>query len=204
VRPTREIFNSDTWLTFEDGEVCLNGELLPGILVCIDVNAGVRFDKAERDSMSGKAKIPMGWDDTQVRITMDLLCDYVEIEGGHRSYTSCYDKLYIINDHFKSVESGQKPQPKIYNITNRHLHSRGVTRMIFYGLESHETDQEDVIQVVMTFVEHVPAVVKREKQAIASKRTAPPAVKSQPAVSPGIMQDPSPFTDGFVKAFKQP
>lgn len=181
---------SDEYLTFEHGMVYIGQTLIPGILVSLRINAGVRFDKAERDHMSGKNKVPMGWEDSDVSISMDLLCD----ETG-----TCYDKLAVINGVFKGCDKGKNPQ--VFQVTNSHLRARGVSKVVFSGLESNEDDQSDIIRVNLTFSEHLPAVVKREKQANASKTAvgAPaPAVKAKPAASASIVTDSdSPFLAGF-------
>ncbi|MDD5106039.1 MAG: hypothetical protein PHC49_10530 [Desulfuromonadaceae bacterium] len=186
----------DMFLSFEDGEVKLGGETLPGIFVSMTTNAGVKFDRAERDAMSGKAKVPMGWDDTEVKITLSLLCDQDE---ATEEISTCYDKLKIINKFFKNSEGPKKPHPKIYNIDNRHLQARGVTRLVFYGLQSDEDDQSDEIRAVLTFVEHVPAVVKRETAASpASPSAAPKTAKKDPPAAPSITKDTTnPFIAGF-------
>ena len=183
----------DGLLTFEDGEVRLGGVLLPGILVAMTVNAGVRFDRAERDHMSGKNKIPLGWEDADIKLTLDLICD----ELG-----DCYEKLTIINRNFKSGDQGANP--KIYNIVNRHLRARGVSRVVFSGLQSDEDDQSDMIRVVLAFSEHLPAVVKREKQANAAKSTSgsAPVTKAKPEQSASIVKDDSPLIAGFKAGIK--
>ncbi|MFZ2947900.1 MAG: hypothetical protein WA003_00315, partial [Desulfuromonadaceae bacterium] len=154
------------------------------------VNAGVRFDRAERDHMSGKNKIPLGWEDADIQISLDLLCD----ETG-----TCYDKLTVINGLFKGCDKGKNP--RVLQVTNRHLRSRGISKVVFSGLESNEDDQSDVIRVNLAFSEHLPAVVKREKQVAATKKAvgaAAPTVKAKPAASPTIVSDPpNPFMAGF-------
>ncbi len=179
---------SDSYLTFEDGEVRINNDLIPGMFVSVRVNAGVRFDQAHHDHMSGKKKIPQGWEDADVQIVLDMLCD----ETG-----TCYDKLTAINGIFKAADKGANP--RILQVTNRHLRARGVTKVVFSGLESLEDDQVDIIRVVLTFTEHLPVVVKREKQVNASKSPlGAPAVKATPAASPAIVKEPgNAFGAGF-------
>ena len=167
-------------LTFEDGEVRIGDVLLPGILRTQMVSAGIRFDRAERDKMSGKSKTPQGWEDADIKLTLDLICD----DAG-----DCYVKLTAINKLFKSTDKGANP--KVYQVTNRHLRARGVTKVIFSGLDSNETDDDDVIQAVLAFSEHIPSVTKKEKQVNASVVPAgAPAVKAKPLADTKIMEDP--------------
>ncbi|BCS55202.1 hypothetical protein GSbR_26030 [Geobacter sp. SVR] len=184
---------TDGYLSFEDGAVRLGKDLLPGILVGISVNAGVRFDRATRDHMSGKNRIPQGWEDADIKLTVDLICD---------NESDCYTKLAIINTYFKDSDKGANPQ--IYNVTNRHLRSRGVSRVVFSGLQSDEDDQCDVIRAVLSFSEHLPAVVKREQQANASKAAlgAPPPAKAKPVPAPSIVKDDNPLIAGYKAGLK--
>jgi hypothetical protein len=182
----------DSYLKYEDGELRVDGKLLPLSFVTQRVNAGVRFDRAERDHMSGKNKIPLGWEDADIQYTGDLLCD----ETG-----DCYEKLTVINKIFKGADKGANPL--VLNISNRHLRARGISRVVFSGLESDEDDQSDVLRVVLTFSEHLPAVVKREKQVNASKTAVgAPAVKGKPAASKTVVSDPNPFMAGFNTGLK--
>ncbi|BCS54565.1 hypothetical protein [Geobacter sp. SVR] len=169
-------------LTFEDGLVKLGNTLLPGILRCQSIRCGVRYDESKHDAMSGKAKVALGWEDAGITLTLDLLCDEV---------SDCYAKLTAINKVFKAT-GGKKATPQIYNVTGRHLRARGISRVVFDALDSTESDDDDVIQVQLTFIEHIPAVVKREKRANAVKATGtttPPATKATPAPAPGIVED---------------
>lgn len=178
--------STDGLLTFADGEVRLGKELLPGILVSMQINAGVRFDRAQRDHMSGRNKIPLGWEDSDIRLTVDLTTDEL---------STCYSKLTTINKVFKGADKGANP--RVYDVTSSHLRARGVSRVVFSGLESEETDQDDTIKVVLIFSEHLPVVVKREKQ-VAKTKTATPVIKAKPAAAPAIVADTaSPFAAGF-------
>lgn len=178
----------DEYLRFEDGELRLGNDLLPGIFFSQTVQAGVRFDRAERDHMSGKNRIPLGWEDADIRFVSDLVCD---------DSSDCYEKLAIINKLFKSADKGANP--KIYAISNRHLLARGVKRVVFTGLQSDEVAEDDVIRVTLTFSEHIPVVVKREKQANATKAAtgAAPAAKTTPAASKSIVKEDNAFMAGF-------
>jgi hypothetical protein len=180
----------DGYLSFEDGEVKIGGMLLPGLFVTQRVSAGVRFDKSHHDNQSGKRKIPLGWEDADVTLTLNLTCD----DQG-----DCYSKLMAINGIFKGPDAGANP--RIFEVTNRHLRARGVSKVVFAGLESNEDNQTDEILVTLSFTEHLPAIVKREKQVNASKAAVgapPPAVKATPAASPAIVAEPvNPFMAGL-------
>ncbi len=182
----------DGLLIWDDGEVKLGGELLPGVFIDQRISGAVRFDQSEKDSQSGRNKVPMGFEDADIQITMDLLCD----EAG-----DCYAKLKNINKIFRAARNAN---PKVYAVSNRHCNARGINNVVFSGLASFESDLDDVITISLSFVEHLPPVIKREKQQTAARKTtagtaAAPAVKSTPAASPTIVSDPpNPFMAGLL------
>ncbi len=193
-------------LTFADGEIKLGNDVLPGILVSITVSAGVKFDRAERDHMSGKTRTPLGWEDADIKVVLDLLTDG---EGdaeiiGHRTdtgekvgiKTTCYGKLTIIDSYFKGNEN--KPSPRIYDIAGSHFYARDIKQVVFSGLQSEEDDQSDVIRATLAFSEYLPVVVRREQQANAQKKaTGTPAVKPKPAKAPAVADTVNPFMAGI-------
>lgn len=179
----------DGYLRFEDGEVRLGGGIVPGVLVSKAVSAAVRFDQAEHDGLSGKAKVPLGWEDADITLVVDLLSD----DTG-----DCYDKLAEINRTFKGADNGANP--KVYTVTNRHARARGIDQVVFSGLDSEEDDQSDVIRATLKFVEHRPPIVRREQQVSVSKQAsgAAPTVAATPPSDQAILDDPdSPLAAGF-------
>lgn len=184
---------ADGSLWYEDGQVWLDGQLIPGILVAQSVRCAVRYDEAQLDNRSGKKKVIKGWEDATIALTLDLLS--YQDDGDNMD---CYEKLAVIDALFKSAKDSL---PVVYNITGTRSHAwaRGIRQVIFDSLDSTEDDQEDTIQVTITFVEHLPAVTRREQQAAKQSKLngKAPQVKAQPASDPKIVQDPeSPFLAG--------
>ena len=173
--------SSDGRLTFEDGVVILGGEALPGILRDCSVGCEVRFDEAELDNRSGSTRTPLGWKDSDVSLTLDLLTD---------DASTCYRKLRDIGAVFKGYDNGGNP--KVYDVVSSHLTARGVRRVVFSGLSSQETDQDDVIQCRLTFREHRPAIVEVESRV--SPRSSAPSVSagSEPAAARSISATENP------------
>lgn len=190
----------DGYLSFEDGVVKLGNTTLPGIFVSMTVSAGVKFDRAERDHMSGKTRTPLGWEDADIKLTMDLLSDEA---------STCYTKLKEIDKLFKGSDT--KASPRIYNVTGGHLRARKISRVVFSGLQSDEDDQSDVIRVVLAFSEHMPPVVTRETRVNAQKKTvgssadkSVPAVKASPKPAAAIVKDTTnPFIAGLNSGINQ-
>lgn len=189
---------TDGLLTFADGEVRLGNTLLPGVLFSQAIRNSVRFDRSERDGLSGKAKIPQGWEDAEITLQLELLTD----ESG-----DCYEKLTFINRVFKPTD--KEANPKIYTLTNKHARARGIARVVFTSLDSDEDDSEDTILATLTFTEHIPPIVKTEKQIVLSKKAigrgsaTAPAVAAKPAAAPAITTDSdSAFSAGFKAGMK--
>lgn len=179
-------------LTWEDGVVKIDGQELPGLLIDLSVDCRVRFDEQDVDAQSGKKRTPMGWEDAEVGLA---LCLTTEAVGQ-----DCYEKLTVINGIFRSHDA--QANPKIFNVDNRHLLARGVGELIFSGLSSMETDEDDTIIASLAFVENNPPVVKtetsvaksafkkatdRKQQSEAQKNVVVPEVN--PVQQPGVEVD---------------
>lgn len=182
----------DGALSWGDGEVRLGGELLPGSFLDMNIRGEVRFDESQQDSQSGRHKTPLGYQDADITLTLELLCD---ADGD------CYSKLKQLNKVFKS---DRRANPKVYAVANRHCAARGIRNVVFSELSSFESDQDDVITATLSFVEHLPPVIKRERQAAASRAAAArsgsaPAVQATPAASAAVVSDPdNPFMAGLA------
>lgn len=175
---------SDGSLSFEHGEVWLGGERVPGVLRGQSIRGCVRFDEAETDGLSGKVKTPLGWEDADIQLRLDLISDqqmkpYVDGED-------CYEKLAELNRIFKGYDNGGNPQ--VYDIVNAHVTARGIDQVVFAGLDSRETDRDDIIRATLSFTEHKPPVQRVEAQAVAADQ----ALGSS---TPGVnTADPEPDT----------
>lgn len=171
---------SEKRLTFDDGKVTLGGKVIPGILVNQSIRGQVRFDKTEQEGAgSGKVKVAMGWEDADVCLQVDLLTD----DDG-----TCYEKLTKLNAIF--IGTDNKARPQVYTVVNSHLMARGIRQVVFSGLDSSETDLEDVINCNLAFVEEKPAVVESEKRVLAGGKSVATATKiKNPDPDPKIMVD---------------
>ncbi|MGE4195449.1 MAG: hypothetical protein AB7E51_18855 [Pseudodesulfovibrio sp.] len=158
----------DGVLTFFHGEIRLGSKLVPGILKGVQVRGTVVFDEAESDGLSGKLRTPKGWDDCAVTFTVELLTE---------SDSTCYDKLASLDALFRGYDNAANP--RVLDVANPHITSRGIERVVFAGLDSSETDQDDVVLAVLNFTEHRPPVIRAEK------RTANASAESQGS-GPGL------------------
>ena len=179
---------SDGILTFEHGEVTLAGKLVPGILKSQSIGCSVRFDEAEQDGVSGKVKTPLGWDDSDISLTLDLLTD---------EESNCYEKLAALNAVFKGHDNGGNP--KVYEISNPHIIARGVHQVVFAGLDSEESDGDDIISASLKFTEHEPPIQKVEKQGSAPGGSTPTNKTGEPDPDKDVVEDePNAFVRGFL------
>jgi len=138
-------------LLFDDGTITLGREEIPAILTRMQIRGSVVFDSPSVDSLSGSNKSPMGFSDADITVSMVLLSD----DDG-----TCYDRLRQVNQIFASVD--EIANPKVYNIFNSHCNSRNIQRVVFSELTSSESDQDDTIDVSLSFVEYQHGVVKKE------------------------------------------
>lgn len=143
----------DGLLTFSHGSVRLGSSSVPGILKSLRVRGSVLFDEAEVDGLSGTTKTPKGWEDAAVTLVVELLTD----DTGN-----CYDKLTRLDALFRGLDNNANP--KVLDVANPHITARGVERVVFAGLNSTETDADDVVEATLRFTEHRPVVLRAEKQ----------------------------------------
>lgn len=182
---------SDGYLTITHGQVSLGGEQIPGELYSLEISGDVRFDTAEVDNLSGKAKTPLGWEDSLITVELILLSD----DTG-----TCYDKLRRINAVFKGQDNDANP--KVYDLVNAHTSARDIEQVVFKGLRSRETNQDDVIKATLSFDEHNPPTIPPEVQTSAtdaSQTDAPQVDAEQEAVADADVtaDEASPFDAGF-------
>ena len=142
----------DGLLTYDDGLVRLGSRGVPGVLKRLTIRGEIQFDSFPQDQKSGSAKTPMGWRDSAITIVVDLLTD---------DSSTCYDKLEELNAIYRGYDNGVNP--KVFTVGNPHIEARGIDQVVFSGLESSESDDEDSIQATIRLTEHNPAVVRVEK-----------------------------------------
>jgi hypothetical protein len=164
-------------LSFSDGVIKLDGAEIEGIVKSVSVSADVKLDEQKVDGLSGTKKVPVGWSDADITVTLELLTD---------DAATCYERLQELNRLFKSTESAASPKKK-FEIANRHTAARGVRSVVFSKLDSSETSDDDVIAVTLQFIEYEPAVVPSEKAAAAGSGGS--ALQEEPEPEASLMVD---------------
>ncbi len=181
-------------LTFEHGQVWLADVLLPGQLRELWIRGEAQLDEVKVEGVSGKTHQPNGWSDMDITLSLDLLTD----DGG-----TCYDKLATINHIFRRY--GGNADPKVYEVSgNPHMAARGIGQVIFAGLDSYESEEDDVIYAGLHFVQDRPAVIKAEKRVAgagpSSSTPAADTAASAEADEDVARDDSNPFADGYKAA----
>ena len=192
-------------LRFEDGNVTLGDTLLPGILVSQQIGCAVKIDTAQVEGQAKKTQTPLEWDNASISLCLDLLTDDATDDSVGPQMesmgTDCYQKLFNLNRIFKGKDDGRA---QIYRVNSRHTHARGLDQVIFSGLDSDESDQDDVIRVTLTFVEYLPPKQAQQAAGIAGSGTAPatnPGAVASPAAATAVTKDPNPMTSAFSEGF---
>ncbi len=144
----------DDKLTFEDGQVSLGGKVLPGILISQTIKGSVQFAEHKMDGCSGMVRRPKGYTNSDISLSFALTTN---------SDGSCYEHLATIHKIF--TDTGEDKLPRVIKCVNPHANARGLYEVLFGGLVSSETDDEDVIICDMHLVENLQPRIKGEKKA---------------------------------------
>ena len=139
-------------VVFEDGRITLGGKEVPGLLTELRVDCKVRFDEHKVDGLSGKTKIPQGYEDSDVMVGLVLETD---------DASSSYDKAVELNGLFRDTDPRANPQ--VLTVINKHVQARGIRQIVFSRLETAVNDKTDEIRATLAFVEHLPPIIKDEK-----------------------------------------
>lgn len=138
-------------LSYEDGLLHLAGEEVPGILQELRVNGKVRFDEQKADGASGKSKVPQGWEDADIMLSVLLLTDEI---------STCYEKAAHLGGMFQKPDA--RANPEVLSVANVHLVARGIRQVIFARLETAENSETDEIRATLGFTEHRPPIIRVE------------------------------------------
>lgn len=177
----------DGYMTFDDGRVSLGGVDLPGLMKSLVIRGQVRFDTADPDGASGTVRTPLGWEDSDAVLVMDVLGD-PQMAPYPDSGRDVFEILKLYNDIFKGSDNGANPQ--VYTALNPHFQARGIDRVVWSGFQSVQNDEEDVLELHLNFVEHMPFETKKEARVAASDKAYvndPAPAVADPDPDPVIM-----------------
>ena len=134
--------------------ILLDGKRVPGIFVGLEIRQQVRFKETEVVGLSGASKRPDGFSDAEIQI--ELL-----VSGDNQH--DVWENVQRINDMFSGTTS--KAKPKIYRLTTPHAKARRIDRVLFKELRTRETNDTDVVNATLTFIQHRPVQRKKEDKA---------------------------------------
>ncbi|SKC68234.1 hypothetical protein [Maledivibacter halophilus] len=131
--------------------VKVGGVILPGIFQKLEIDSDVKVDEVDVKGKSVKPKQATGYEDAKIKLVIGLRPNNQEDE---------FEQLSRIQNIFK--RPGQE-KPKVYEIFNKHLNTRGITRVIFKKLTSREDNNSNIIKVVCEFWEYIPITIRSTK-----------------------------------------
>ncbi|WP_427340602.1 hypothetical protein [Caloranaerobacter sp. DY30410] len=133
------------------GAIKVGGILLPGIFQKLEVESNAKVDEIDIKGKSVKPKQATGYEDAKIKITLILKANDDEDE---------YEQLVKIQNVFK--RPGQE-KPIVYEIFNKHLNARGISKVIFKKLTTKENNKSNLLIVECEFWEYIPITIKAAK-----------------------------------------
>lgn len=132
------------------GIIEIDGSPLPGALRRLSVGHAIIIDEIQIQDKDGHLKQPAGYDEGTVEIELTL---YKDKDGPDPA-----DQLAKIQEFFKQIEGQLKP--KVHDIYNYHVWTRGIKQVLFRELRSEEDNQSDTISVTIILGEYIPLPVQ--------------------------------------------
>jgi hypothetical protein len=140
-------------IAVEDGTFKLGDTIVPGIYQGLEISGEVALDEQAVPGRSGSSKQPLGFKDAEVTLRVMLVDD---------DETSAEDKLRVLVGLFKGQDAQAKPF--VYRLVCPSLAAWKIDQVVFRGLRSAESSDNDVREQELVFVEHKPVTLKAEKR----------------------------------------
>lgn len=116
----------------------IDGTLVPGILQGIEVTGELRIERQKNDGKSGTRQVVKGFPEATIRADVLLLGTPGELTQQLRALQALF------------AVSGVKGR----RVVNQHLDARGVKRLVFKGLTTRSTNQNDGVLAQLAFTEY--------------------------------------------------
>ncbi len=136
----------------DDSTIKIGGTVLPGLCKSLEIKTDAKVEEQEVEGSSAKPKQAVGYEDAKITIEL-ILADGPVLTKE--------EKLQQIQNLFR--RAGQD-KPSVHQIVNIHTSKRGVSRVIFKGLSTKETNKKDEITASMEFWEYVPMTITASKK----------------------------------------
>ncbi|MGL5253800.1 MAG: hypothetical protein ACRC9L_02080 [Brevinema sp.] len=135
------------------GKIQLNGQTMPGIFQNLTVNGELIIDKNSSAGSNKVRKIMRGFGDNRISIQLSLI-DKNNLTGLFTGNSSIYKQLEELENLFRTVNN---TKPMCFTINHEHLNARKISKVIFRGLSSSESNSSEKIDVVLQFEEFIEA-----------------------------------------------
>lgn len=129
--------------------VRLAGATLPGVITDIEIDAELKLEKKHLEDKSGSVKLPHGFADATVTISLSILPPDAERQ------------VKTLEAAFKKGEGVGRVT--VYRIVNPFLDSRGITSVVFQRLNTKQGSEDEEILCTLTLVEYEPVVTTTEQ-----------------------------------------
>jgi len=139
----------------------------------MSVKQEVKIDEVDIPGRSGKVKQAVGYDDTEVGLTL-ILVDREERSGAvvQSAVAQLGELQAAFRDRSDPVgETGTTPKavprgvPTIFSIQSRLTDACGIKTVLFKGLEVNELSGDTALEVSITFIEFEPVARQIERRA---------------------------------------
>lgn len=159
----------------EPMECLLGGVVLPVPPASMVVKQSLKIDEIEIRGRSGKVKQPVGYEDAEVSIELEL-CDR---EEGDAVVETARERLETIQKLFRSSKTAL-PQP--LEIVSTLTETCGIRKVLFKELEVHDNEL-DFISATLRLTEFDSVENQLKKQAAESEARQQAEVQSEEAIA---------------------
>ena len=123
---------------------------IPGVVTNMRVRGNFEVEKKRMEGTSGSANLPKGFRDAAVEISLELLPP--NLEGQIKSLEAAF-------------KQGGVNTARPLRIVNKHLDARGITSVLFVGLDTEEGSEWDSVSATLSFTEYEQMNVTAETRA---------------------------------------
>jgi len=128
-----------------NGIIKLGDKVLSGIFQSLSINGEILVDSNSSPTSNLPRKVMRGYKDKTISLSLLLL---------PTDNKTVYEHLEELELLFRDEKNNV---PKVFNIVNPHTMARNIDKVIFTGLSSSENNENNMINVSITFEEFLSA-----------------------------------------------
>jgi hypothetical protein len=156
-------------ITNDFGQIKLGAVLLQGTFESLEITTDGEIDESEIKNSKKKQIEILGFGLSSLKLTIKLQTD---------TKSTSYDKLSSLQALFKK----DPKKPSVYQMTNKHTAVRGIDKVIFQKLRTHDTNDDDILLATLDFLEYNPTIVAIKT--VSSKASSPAKAKAPTGKTP--------------------